>query len=497
MRPAIGRALILTVFLILLLAVPVSGAAAPADPATGNAGNTRRVTVLLDGLPVAFPVSPFLEENVTMVPLRSLAESLGFEIIWTDDQTPIRCVKGQKTIALKLGDTEVSIQDGGSTSSATLPVAAHLQGDTTVVPLRFFSETLGFEVAWDGETYTASVTSPKAGMEVWGFYALGDKKYSSWTDLFSEEYPYPLLPNPDAPASGMTGAFMGWFAVDTESGAILSAGHPSGFAKPDGSGVVLLKMRAFGVQPVAMFYADNQDGKLSALLDNALLRERLALNMATAVTVDYKGVAVDFEGLGLDSETREKDAANLSAFFESLERYLHGRDIYAVVPPLNSAYKGYDHVRLGEICDALVIMAYGYEDRSQPSATAPWDKVDKAVRLELEAVHKDKIILGIPAYGTVYASAGVTSALQSRPAARDQTGPLEAERAWNPSSASTTVAWEDGDTLYRAFVEDNDSLQARASLAKRYGIRGIAIWRLGLLQPGWWEALNEVIEPIR
>ncbi|MGE5580440.1 MAG: stalk domain-containing protein [Bacillota bacterium] len=497
MRPAIGRTLFATILLVLLLAVPLSGVAAPGDPVAGDADKLRQVTVLLDGLPVAFPVSPFLEGGVTMVPLRSLAESLGFEIIWVDDQSPIRCVKGGKTIALTLGDTVVSIEDRSSSSSANLPVAAHLQGGTTVVPLRFFSESLGFEVAWDAETYTASVISPKAGMQVWGFYALGNEGYSSWKDLFSEEYPYPILPGPAAPASGMAGAFMGWFAIDTESGAVLTSGHPSGFAKPDGSEAVLMKMHASGSKPVAMFYADNQGGKLSALLDNSLLRERLALNVATTVTVDYKGVAVDFEGLGLDSETREKDAANLSAFFESLKTYLHGREVYAIVPPLNSAYKGYDHVRLGELCDAVVVMAYGYEDRSQPSATAPWDKVDEAVRLELEAVPREKVILGVPAYGTVYASVGVTSALQSKPAARDQVGPDQAERAWSPSSAATTLAWEDGNTSYRAFVEDNDSLRARASLAKRYGLRGIAIWRLGLLLPGWWESLNEVIEPVR
>jgi hypothetical protein len=497
MRLALRRTLFATALLIVLLAAPLSGAAAPGNSGAGGADGARKVTVLLDGLPVAFPVSPFIEDDVTMVPLRSLAESLGFEIIWVDDQTPIRCVKGDKTISLKLGDTLVTVHEGDTSSSAELPVAAHLQDSTTVVPLRFFSETLGFEVAWDSETYTAHVTSPRGELEVWGFYALGGPGYSSWEDLFSEEYPYPVLPGPDTPASGMAGAFMGWFAVDTDSGMILSSGHPSGFARPDGFPAVLMKMRASGSKPIAMFYAGNSAGKLSALLDNVFLRERLAVNMAATITVDYQGVAVDFEGLGLDSETREKDAANLSAFFESLDRYLHGPELYAIVPPLNSAFQGYDHARLGEICDAVVIMAYGYEDRSQPSATAPWDKVDEAVRLELQTVPGEKVILGVPAYGTVYASAGVTSALQSRPAARDQVGPEDAERMWSPYAASTTLAWMDGDTSYRAFVEDNNSLQARASLAKRHGLRGIAIWRLGLLQPGWWESLNEVIEPTR
>jgi len=334
-------------------------------------------------------------------------------------------------------------------------------------------------------------------MEVWGFYALGSAGYSSWEDLFGDKYPYPVVPGSASPASDLTGAFLGWFAVNTEQASIYSSGHPSGFAKPVGWEAVLLKMRMAGSKPVAMFFADNAGGKLSTLLANQSLRDRLALNMATAVTVDFEGAAVDFEGLGATEETREKDAANLNAFYTALRRYLRGKKVYAVIPPLNSVYRGYDHKTLGETCDGVVIMAYGYEDPSSPSATAPWDKVDEAIRLEAEVVPKEKTILGIPGYGTVYASTGEVTGVEARPAARDVVGNDAAVHVWNPASATDLVSWEKDGTSYKAFVETNESLQARAALARRHGISGIAIWRLGFLQPGWWEALQEVVEPIR
>ena len=479
--------LFLVLTIVCLLAVPSVVAAAP-DTTTGE--QLTDVTVLLDGLPVDFPIPPFLEEDITMVPLRALSESLGFTIIWQDDQSPIRCVKDGRTIALRLGEATVEVEADGVSEPGILPKAAHLQGDTTVVPLRFFSETLGYDVDWNPETYTADVISAKADMQVWGFYALGSVGYSSWEDLFGDRYPYPVVPGPASPASKLTGAFLGWFAVDTEKGSIYSSGHPSGFAKPEGWEAVLLKMRMAGSKPVAMFYADNTEGQLSELLANETLRDRLALNMATAVTVDFAGAAVDFEGLGATEETREKDAANLNAFFTALRRYLHGSKVYAVIPPLNSAYRGYDHKSLGETCDSLVIMAYGYEDPAFASATAPWDKVDEALRLETEVVSKDKIILGIPGYGTKYASTGGVTALEGRPAARDAIGVDGAVEAWDPSSATGLISWQEGGTSYQAFVENNESLQARASLAKRHGIAGVAIWRLGFLQSGWWEYIN-------
>ncbi len=475
-----------------LLALPTYAGAAPEAQ---MAQVTREVTVLLDDLPVAFPVSPYLEVDTTMVPLRALSEALGFKVIWTGEGSPITCVKDGRRITLKLGDTAVTVQDKGVTRQATLIRAAHLQGDSTVVPLRFFSETLGYQVSWDDASSTANVKSPKSSMEVWGFYALGNQDYPSWEDLFGQKYPYPMLPGPATPASKMAGAFMGWFAVSPD-GAISSSGHPSGFAKPEGWEAVLLKMRAAGAKPVAMFYADNKDGKLSAILADQGLRERLALNMAAAVTVDYDGAGVDFEGLGFDPATAQKDAANLNAFMESLRRYLQGRKVYAVVPPLNGAYKGYDHKKLGELSDFMVVMAYGYEDALTPSPTAPWARVDEAIRLELALVPKEKVILGIPAYGTVYSSSTDTVAIE-RPAARDVVWPEGTKAVFNPQSSSAEATWKENDRTFTSYTETNGSLQARISLAKRYGLRGVAIWRLGFLSPGWWDAVQSVVNPSR
>ena len=258
--------LLFVLTIVCLLAAPSVGAAAP-DATT--AAEPTEVAVLLDGLPVNFPISPFLEEDVTMVPLRALSESLGFTIIWENDASPIRCVKGGKSIALRLGEATVSVEVDGVIGPRTLPKAAHLQGDTTVVPLRFFSETLGYDVDWDPLTYTADVISTKAGMQVWGFYALGsENNYPSWPDLFGDKYPYPVIPGADSPASGMAGAFLGWFAVDSEKATIQTSGHSSGFNRPEGWEAVLLKMRVAGSKPVAMFYADNTGGQLSALLAN-------------------------------------------------------------------------------------------------------------------------------------------------------------------------------------------------------------------------------------
>jgi hypothetical protein len=467
------------------------GQPAATTPGTGEPTPEAPVTVLLDDLPVAFPIPPFLDGDTTMVPLRALSEALGFRIVWKGEAGPIGCVKGDVDIAVRLGEREVTVNG----RPAPMPRPAYLKGDTTVVPLRFFSETLGFDVLWDSDTNTANVRSTKSPLEVWSFYALGSQTHSSWEDLFGQKYPFPLTPVPSAPASKMTGAILGWFAVSSE-GLIMAQGHPSGYEKPEGWEAVLMKLSLFGSKKVAMFFAENQGGKLSSLLADQGGRERLAVNVSLA-SVGFDGVALDFEGLGIDPVTCEKDAASFSAFVESVKRYCQNRLILTVLPPLNGTSRGYDHKRLGEVSDAVILMAYGYEDPMSPSPTAPWDKVDEAIRLETKEVPNDKLILGVPAYGTVYSQFQEVACLEARPAARDLVGPADSKPVFNPASASEVIAWREQEESYKAYLESNKTLQARISLAKRYGLRGVAIWRLGLLQQGWWDAVVQVVEPKR
>src|SRR5690606_3796768 len=150
-------------------------------------------------------------------------------------------------------------------------------------------------------------------------------------------------------------------------------------------------------------------------------------------------------------------------------------------------YLGYDHERIGEFADSVILMAYGYEDPLTPTPTAPWDKVREAIELELEKVPPEKLILGIPAYGTVYAveegpptqvqsveggsgsedspGAAATAKIVSRPAAGDPVGPdPQTPATYGPYLACHYSTWESEGVTYRAFTESNRSLAARASL---------------------------------
>lgn len=514
------------IFALALLFCIASRASATSPDATpqsssGSVSPQAKVTVLLDRLPIRFPTEPYLDDGVTMVPLRALAESLGVTVQWDATTSEAICSRDGVSIRLKIGENVARYND----TEYPLPRPVALVSGNTVVPLRFFSEIMGYTVSWEEDTRTVLVSSPKRPSEIWGFYALGSLTYSSWQDLFGDKYPY-VSEKP--PASEMAGIFLGWFAVNRD-GTVVSSGHPSGFSKPDGWPAVLLQSRLRGLECFAMVFAENENGSLSSLIRDPVARQNLAYSVAAA-TWEYDGVLIDFEGLGRDETSRDSEKEGMNAFIDSLKGFISEKPLAVALPPLNGSFKGYDHKHIGEKADFIVLMAYAYEDPKSPSPTAPWDKVDEAIRMEKEVVPGNKILLGIPAYGTLYKVSSDGSTLQSRPAAKDNLGrsvpasgeptttsgpstgdpsgkspsgvpagesPEATEPIFKPEYSCEYLEWKEGEVTYRAFVETRASLEARLLLASRYGLRGTAVWRLGILPEGWWESVTSVAVPKR
>lgn len=136
--------------LVLLVLAGVAWAAALPGPA---------VSLRLDGLPVA--AEAYVDANGrTMVPLRFVAENLGFQVAWEAKSRQITVRGGDRLITLWVGRSQ-AVVDGRKVALDTVPV---IWQDRTMVPLRFVAETLGLAVHWDGTTRTVAL-SRQPGLE--------------------------------------------------------------------------------------------------------------------------------------------------------------------------------------------------------------------------------------------------------------------------------------------------------------------------------------------
>ncbi len=119
----------------------------------------RDVTVLMDGVPVAFPdVLPRIETGRTLIPLRAVFESFDAAVEW-DGET--------RTVYINKEDIEIvmPVEQPSFFRNGTefpLDVPARIEDSRTMIPLRAVADALGCRVDWDGETRTVIIETETA-----------------------------------------------------------------------------------------------------------------------------------------------------------------------------------------------------------------------------------------------------------------------------------------------------------------------------------------------
>lgn len=90
----------------------------------------------------------------TFIPLRGVFEAMGAKVIWEGTRQQVTIVKGSKTIVLNIGNKQALVNGTGQALSNAPFISSE---GSTYVPLRFASEALGAQVAWESDKWTAVI----------------------------------------------------------------------------------------------------------------------------------------------------------------------------------------------------------------------------------------------------------------------------------------------------------------------------------------------------
>ena len=123
-------------------------------------GEEAEITVKINGETLKTPIAAKIINDRTMLPMRSVFETLGANVEWAEADQLIFATKGNKLITLKIGYPKIVIQTTESDKSEVLELetAPFIDGDYTLVPVRAVAESLDAKVDWDGETNTVLIT---------------------------------------------------------------------------------------------------------------------------------------------------------------------------------------------------------------------------------------------------------------------------------------------------------------------------------------------------
>lgn len=109
--------------------------------------------VIVNGSEVSFDVSPVIIDGRTLVPFRTICESLGVQVVWDDAAQTVTAFKPGTTVKLQIGNNTAAING----YQAELDVPARIIHDRTFVPLRFISESLQAAVEWNETANTITI----------------------------------------------------------------------------------------------------------------------------------------------------------------------------------------------------------------------------------------------------------------------------------------------------------------------------------------------------
>lgn len=126
-----------------------------------SAASTKDITVKVNDTVIRFPdQKPIIQNERTLVPIRFVAEALGYDVDWNEQDNTAVIDDGK--IVLYIGTNKAKING----KSVTLDVASTVVRDRTMVPLRVIAETLDCSVDWIGETKTILINQKKNGREL-------------------------------------------------------------------------------------------------------------------------------------------------------------------------------------------------------------------------------------------------------------------------------------------------------------------------------------------
>lgn len=148
-----------------LLIILSLGTSAPAMHVAAEDENyPEAYRIELNGSEMELEAAARLVGDTTMVPLRSIAEALGAAVDWRDKTQTAVAAKDGMQIELSVGST-TGYRNGEPVELAAAPL---LIDNKAMVPLRFFSESFGTVVKWNGPDKTIAIDSEDRVLPVIG-----------------------------------------------------------------------------------------------------------------------------------------------------------------------------------------------------------------------------------------------------------------------------------------------------------------------------------------
>jgi hypothetical protein len=221
-------------------------------------------------------------------------------------------------------------------------------------------------------------------------------------------------------------------------------------------------------------------------------------------SIEYDGLIIDFEGLfnTYKDEPGIEYRLKFNSFLGNLKSKLpEGKSLTVCIHPKRESpiayYDGYDYAYIGSIAEEVILMAHDYQtkDKSIP-ASAPYDLVEQAIQFAVRDIPAEKILLGISINSIQwrkgsegFISAGYADMMNSMKVTNNGNETIQVISQESRNNAKLKVGYGSlKRQVANTYVEDEFyfenrySIEEKIEIVKRYNLKGVSIWRLGITQ---------------
>ena len=211
----------------------------------------------------------------------------------------------------------------------------------------------------------------------------------------------------------------------------------------------------------------------------------------TALEYGLDGINIDFENISLDAG---------EPFVEFIRELSIPCRKHGIVLSIDNYVpmgytEHYNRKEQGIVADYVIVMGYDehYNGSETAGSVASIDFVEKGIANTVADVPANKVINAIPFYTRIWETNGtaVTSQAVGMELAQQYITDHNITTVWDEQTCQNYGEYQSGGSYYQVWLEDEDSIRVKLNIMDKYGIAGIAEWKLGFQRDSIWDVIEE------
>lgn len=252
-----------------------------------------------------------------------------------------------------------------------------------------------------------------------------------------------------------------------------------------------------GYKVWAMFSTEGSPSKTSKFLNSSPARAACVKMMKEFILkYDLDGINLDFENMyQYDRDLYSQFVKEMADMCHSVGAIL-SVDVTKYEPTSYTYSMCYDRTAIAKYADYVALMAYDqngtWSTKAGSVADLKW--TENAVIKTLEEVPNEKLLLGIPFYARIWETVDdkvVKTSAVGMTTVANKIAENNATVYYDEKTGQNYAEWTLDNRVFKIWIEDKTSIQARLDLIEKYDLAGVASWSKTFETPDIWEFIEE------